>query len=183
MPINKFLYFGDFVAIPIAIFVFVYLSHGATGLAVWPEFFVAALFGVGLWTLVEYLIHRFVYHHAPILSPLHDLHHQKPNSLIGVPSFISSGIIVAICYFPLAAFYPVVAGGFVSGMLIGYAAYMYVHHATHHFTIEPGHWLYPSRVRHMAHHYRDNTNFGVTTGFWDRVFRTERMPNRRLAQP
>ena len=60
---------------------------------------------------------------------------------------------------------------------------MFVHHATHHGKIEPGHWLYPSRVRHMAHHYRENINFGVTTGFWDRVFGTERMPNRRLAQP
>ncbi len=24
----------------------------------------------------------------------------------------------------------------------------------------------------MAHHYRDDANFGVSTGFWDRVFGT-----------
>jgi sterol desaturase/sphingolipid hydroxylase (fatty acid hydroxylase superfamily) len=183
MPINKFLYFGDFVAIPIAVLVFAYLSHRAGGLSGLPEFIAAALFGVALWTLVEYLIHRFVYHHAPILSPLHDKHHKKPNDLIGVPSFISSGFIIVVCYLPLSLFYPVVAAGFVTGMLIGYAAYMFVHHATHHMKIEPGHWLYPSRVRHMAHHYRDTTNFGVSTGFWDWVFRTERMPNQRVARP
>lgn len=183
MPISKFLYFGDFIAIPIAILVFSSLSYRLSGFAAAPEFIAAAVVGVALWTLVEYLVHRVVYHHAPILSPLHNEHHTKPTELIGVPSFISSGIIVVVCYFPLAMFYPILAGGFVSGMLIGYAAYMFVHHATHHGKIEPGHWLYPSRVRHMAHHYRENINFGVTTGFWDRVFGTERMPNRRLAQP
>jgi len=183
MPINKFLYFGDFFAIPIAVVVFACLSHRGSGVYAFPEYLAAAFFGVALWTLVEYLIHRFVYHHAPILSPLHDQHHKRPNELIGVPSFISSGLVVAICYFPLAAFYPVLAAGFVSGMLIGYAAYMFVHHATHHWRIEPGHWLYPLRVRHMAHHYRDTANFGVTTGFWDRVFGTERMRGQRLAAP
>ena len=65
-------------------------------------------------------------------------------------------------------------------MLIGYAAYMFVHHATHHLKIEPGDWLYEARVRHMAHHYRDATNFGVSTGFWDRVFGTERAPPRQV---
>jgi sterol desaturase/sphingolipid hydroxylase (fatty acid hydroxylase superfamily) len=183
MPINKFLYFGDFLAIPIAVLVFAFLSYRAAGFAAGPEFLAAAVFGVALWTLVEYFIHRVFYHHAPILSPLHREHHVKPTELIGVPSFISSGIVVVVCYFPLAAFQPVLAAGFVSGMLIGYAAYMLVHHATHHWKIEPGDWLYPSRVRHMAHHYRESTNFGVTTGFWDRVFGTERMPNRRLARP
>ena len=47
---------------------------------------------------------------------------------------------------------------------------MFVHHATHHFAIQPGDVLYRARVRHMAHHYRDGSNFGVTTGFWDTVF-------------
>src|SRR5271166_175439 len=52
------------------------------------------------------------------------------------------------------------ASGFTSGMLLGYAAYMFVHHATHHFAIQPGDWLYKARVRHMAHHYHDNAHFG-----------------------
>jgi sterol desaturase/sphingolipid hydroxylase (fatty acid hydroxylase superfamily) len=51
---------------------------------------------------------------------------------------------------------------------------MIVHHATHHWNIQPGDWLYEARVRHMAHHYRDQSNFGITTGIWDKVFGTER---------
>ncbi len=183
MPMNKFLYFGDFVAIPVAILVFAYLSHLGSGYAVIAEYLATVMVGVAVWTLVEYLIHRFVYHHAPILSPLHDEHHKKPNEFIGVPSFVSSGLLVAVCYFPLAAFYPILAGGFVSGMMIGYAGYMFMHHASHHMKIEPDHWLYGARVRHMAHHYRDNTNFGVTTGFWDRLFGTARAARRGSARP
>ncbi len=92
--------------------------------------------------------------------------------MIGIPSFLSSGIVIALGYGPFFAFAPQFADGFVTGALIGYAAYMIVHHATHHWRIEPGHWLYAARVRHMAHHYHDEANFGIVTGFWDWVFGT-----------
>ena len=69
-----------------------------------------------------------------------------------------------------------------SGMLLGYAVYMFVHHATHHLAIQPGDWLYKGRLRHMAHHYHDNANFGVSTGFWDRVFNTTGARRDRFAR-
>ena len=68
------------------------------------------------------------------------------------------------------------------GVLLGYAGYMFVHHATHHFAIGPGDWLYEARVRHMAHHYHDDANFGVSVGFWDRVFRTRGARRDRTAK-
>ena len=58
---------------------------------------------------------------------------------------------------------------------------MFVHHATLHFAIQPGDVLYRARVRHMAHHYRDGCNFGVTTGFWDIVFGTTIRRGGRIA--
>ena len=75
----------------------------------------------------------------------------------------------------------IAACGFTSGVLMGYAAYMYIHHATHHMQIGPDHWLYQARLRHMAHHYADQYNFGVSTGFWDRVFGTVRAKRDRFA--
>ena len=51
---------------------------------------------------------------------------------------------------------------------------MFVHHATHHFSIQPGDWLYEARLRHMAHHYHDDANFGVSVGWWD-----QRVPHAR----
>ena len=181
MRIGNILYFGDFFVIPVAVALFAGFALAHYGLAAAPAWGLCLAFGAVVWTLVEYLIHRFVYHGAPILTALHEAHHREPNAFIGVPSFLSSGLIVAISYLPLSSLNPLVAGGFASGMLIGYAAYMFVHHATHHFVIEPGDWLYQARVRHMAHHYHDDANFGVSVGWWDRVFRTEGARRSRTA--
>jgi sterol desaturase/sphingolipid hydroxylase (fatty acid hydroxylase superfamily) len=181
MPIGRILYFGDFAVIPVAVALFAGFALAHYGLAATPAWGLSLAVGVVMWTLVEYLVHRFAYHGAPILTALHEAHHREPTAYIGVPSFLCSGLIVAISYLPLSSLNPLVAGGFASGMLIGYAAYMFVHHATHHFVIEPGDWLYQARVRHMAHHYHDDANFGVSVGWWDRVFRTEGARRSRTA--
>lgn len=174
MPINTFLYFGDFVAIPIAIVLFAALAFHGGGLAAAPDFLAASFVGALAWTLAEYLIHRYAYHHAPVLSPLHHEHHRRPNAFIGAPSFVSIPILIVVAYLPIYPFNPLAADGFAAGLSLGYVAYMFVHHAVHHAKIEPGHWLYRARLRHMAHHYGEATNFGVVTGFWDRMFGTER---------
>lgn len=181
MPINKILYFGDFIAIPIALAVFVYLALFAHGLAAAAEFLASLVAGLMVWTLAEYGIHRGLYHRVPLLMALHDRHHEAPEALIGIPSFLSCGVVILLSYAPFCAFAPVFADGFASGSLIGYAAYMVVHHATHHWRIEPGDWLYGARLRHLSHHYHDDVNFGVVTGFWDRVFRTDGRRRGRLA--
>ena len=182
MPISKFFYYGDFFAIPIAIAILVYFAFAAGGFQSSPDFAFALGIGLVTWTLVEYGVHRFVYHHAPLISALHDSHHQSPEEFIGVPSFVSSGFLIVACYFPVRVFDAVAAGGFTSGMLLGYAAYMYIHHATHHFAIRPGDWLYQARVRHMAHHYHGDANFGICTGFWDQVFGTTGARRGRFAR-
>ncbi len=172
MPIGKFLYFADFVVIPLAVLLFAGFALADYGLEAAPAWALSLVVGIVVFTLMEYLIHRFVYHGVPILTALHQAHHRDPTAYLGVPSFLSSGFIVAVCYLPLRGYAPIFASGFTSSMLIGYAGYMFVHHATHHFAIEPGDWLYQARVRHMAHHYHDDANFGVSVDFWDRVFRT-----------
>ena len=181
MRIGKFLYFGDFVAIPVAVLWLGVVAYLAGGVVAVPEWSLSLVIGAALWTLIEYLIHRFAYHHAPVLAPLHDAHHQAPRAFVGVPSFLSSGLILVVCYVPLCGVTPVFAAGFTSGVMLGYAAYMFVHHATHHFNIQPGGWLYEARLRHMTHHYREGVNYGVSTGFWDRVFGTLAVRRERAA--
>jgi len=181
MPINKVLYFGDFLAVPAAWAIFGYLAFRRQGLEAAPEFLTGLVVGGIVWTLAEYWIHRVLYHHAPVLSELHDRHHEAPGALIGIPSFLSSGIVIVLSYGPFFAVAPAFADGFASGALLGYAAYMVVHHAAHHWNIEPGDWLYAARVRHMAHHYHGESNFGIVTGLWDRVFGTTGRRRDRLA--
>jgi hypothetical protein len=119
MPINKFLYFGDFFAIPVAVTVLAYFALTAGGLWSVSVFGISLLTGLVTWTVVEYAIHRFVYHRAPLFSALHDSHHQAPDEFIGVPSFVSSGVIIVVCYFPVRMLDDVAASGFTSGMLLG----------------------------------------------------------------
>jgi sterol desaturase/sphingolipid hydroxylase (fatty acid hydroxylase superfamily) len=173
MRINKFLYFGDFFAMPLALALFAYGAFRTAGAAAAVAYFPALLGGLIVWTLAEYWIHRTLYHQAPLFSRFHDRHHAQPKALIGLPSFLSSGIVVGLGYGPFFAFAPVFADGFASGALLGYAAYMIVHHATHHWPLAPGDWLYGARVRHLAHHYHEEGDFGVVTGLWDRVFGTD----------
>jgi sterol desaturase/sphingolipid hydroxylase (fatty acid hydroxylase superfamily) len=175
MKLNRGLYFGDFVASPIAIVVLttVALAHRdfeAAGL--WG---LTLLAGLGTWTLVEYAVHRWVYHRVPFFEQLHDAHHANPRALIGAPSFFSFGIVFGVFFAPFLMVSLVAASGFASGALLGYIGYMLVHHLSHHMDPKLDTLLYQARIRHMAHHYYQGTpgNYGVTTSFWDVVFSTK----------
>ena len=64
-------HFGDFVTVPLAIVIFVGLA------GVYRLYLV--LVGVAAWTLLEYLVHRIVFHHYSAGRRLHRLHHDHPN--------------------------------------------------------------------------------------------------------
>jgi sterol desaturase/sphingolipid hydroxylase (fatty acid hydroxylase superfamily) len=174
VKLNRGLYFGDFVASPIAIAVLttVVLAHRdfeAAGL-----YGLTLLAGLGAWTLVEYAVHRWVYHRVPFFEKLHDAHHANPRALIGAPSFFSVGIVFVVFFTPLLFVSLVAASGFASGALLAYIAYMLVHHFSHHMEPRSGSLLCQARIRHMAHHYQKTPgNYGVTTSFWDWAFSTK----------
>jgi sterol desaturase/sphingolipid hydroxylase (fatty acid hydroxylase superfamily) len=69
-------HFGDFVTVPLAILIFVDLA-GMYRLHL-------VLAGVAAWTLLEYLVHRFVFHRYSVGRRLHRLHHDQPNNPDGV---------------------------------------------------------------------------------------------------
>ena len=45
----------------------------------------AGAFAVGalLWTLVEYLLHRYILHHLPYIKEMHEAHHNEQDALVG----------------------------------------------------------------------------------------------------
>ena len=173
MKLSKALYFGDFVAAPLAILVLAAMAFAGQGVESVGPWLLALLAGICAWTLIEYAVHRWLYHRVPFFEKFHDAHHADPNGLIGAPSFIAIGVILALFFAPLLALGLGVASGFGGGMLVGYIGYMVVHHASHHVTPKPGSLLYRARIRHMAHHYHAMPgNYGIITSFWDRVFST-----------
>jgi sterol desaturase/sphingolipid hydroxylase (fatty acid hydroxylase superfamily) len=135
--------------------------------------FGCALSGVFLWTLSEYVLHRFLYHE--VSSPLkvgHDLHHDEPRALLGVPWWITTIVLVGL-YYGLAAFLdPATTGVVMAFAWLGYIGYCAMHHSFHHATWK-ARWFVTARRNHMIHHARHNVNWGVTTLLWDRVFGTK----------
>ena len=180
MKLNRGLYFGDFVtsSIAIAVLTTVALAHrGFEAAGLWG---LTVFAGLGAWTLVEYAVHRWVYHRIPFFEKFHDAHHANPRALIGVPSFFSFGMVFGVFFAPFLMVSLVAASGFASGALLGYIGYMLAHHLSHHMEPKLGTVLYRARIRHMAHHYHGTPgNYGVTTSFWDWVFSTKLERRRR----
>ena len=150
--------------------------------------------GAGLWTLGEYVLHRFAMHvlrGRGILSREHLEHHVTAAwsfdpmivlawlgvILVGVFGWGPVGWLLAG---------PVAGGSLAAGWIVGYAWYEYQHAMAHRRG--PGNrytrWL---RRHHFHHHFgHPMANHGVTTPVWDRVFGTLEAPDkvrvpRRLA--
>ena len=180
---DKINYYGEFIIYPA-------LIAGLTVAALWqasPEryalWLAAFVTGVGLWTLVEYLLHRYVLHHMPYIKQMHYAHHDEQDALVGTPIWISLCSFAVLLILPLwLVTDPTIAAGVTAGMMLGYFCFEGVHHVLHHWRIRPGTYAYRLKRRHMLHHHFDDAgNFGVTNGFWDTVFRTDINPARRSA--
>ena len=134
----------------------------------------AALVGVGFvaWTLVEYLMHRFVLHAWSPFDSWHARHHDHPGRLLSSPTILSGSLIVWLVFVPVFLLAGILcAEALTTGLTVGYLYYSIVHHATHHWRASSD-WLRKRKRWHALHHHRrlPCKHFGVTTDFWDRVF-------------
>jgi sterol desaturase/sphingolipid hydroxylase (fatty acid hydroxylase superfamily) len=174
MKMSKLGYFSEFLLFPPLVLAATLLAyHHAPGVrpVPWLIVFVAGIVG---WTLIEYLLHRFFFHHAPILRRVHELHHNSPNDLIGTPAWASVSLALVAVALPAWAVLGVGLGSAATaGLACGYLWYVFVHYATHHWQPRRGTYLYRARLRHARHHHLSHDgDFGVTTALWDRVFGT-----------
>jgi len=147
------------------------LLNGQSRLSLGGWVFYAAA-GVLLWTLSEYVLHRYLYH--VVESPLkvgHDLHHEEPRSLLGVPWWMTTIAVLGVYYGLSLVSNPAIVGVVMAFAWIGYVGYCAMHHAFHHAHWR-ARWFVNARRHHMIHHARHNVNWGVTTSLWDRVFGT-----------
>ncbi len=176
-------YYSDFFVYPllIAILAGAGLNHvGFQGAALWIATCIGFVF---FWTLLEYGLHRFAFHHMPVIKEMHDRHHTEEQALVGSPVWISvlaHGVLVLLpCWLTLGF---ADASAISTGLMIGYFWYFSVHHILHHWHPAHSGYVYRLKRQHALHHHADpGGNFGVTTGFWDVVFRTS--ASRRPARP
>jgi 4-hydroxysphinganine ceramide fatty acyl 2-hydroxylase len=141
-----------------------------------------ALFALGLfiWTFVEYLMHRFVFHYMPKEKPwalrmhfiFHGVHHDYPSDAkrLVLPPSVSIPL-ATIFYFLFRAILPAnCIWGFFPGFILGYLIYDISHYAIHHFNFKGSIWK-KIKQHHMLHHYQDpEKGYGVSSPIWDKVF-------------
>ena len=143
---------------------------------------VAVLFAIGMlmWTLFEYLMHRYVFHYEPksgwgkqLHFIVHGVHHDYPSdaSRLVMPPAVSIPIAVVMYFvflFAFGRFAPALSAGFA----FGYVCYDSIHYATHHISARwgPFAWL---KQYHLRHHYKDDhAGYGVSSPLWDYIFGT-----------
>jgi 4-hydroxysphinganine ceramide fatty acyl 2-hydroxylase len=138
--------------------------------------------GVLIWTLLEYVIHRHVFHYEPktrwgkkLHFIVHGVHHDYPNDATRLVMPPSVSIPLAVLFWVLfALIFGRFAPGLSAGFAFGYVCYDSIHYATHHFAMKNrmGLWL---KQYHLWHHYKDDqAGYGVSSPLWDYVFRTFR---------
>jgi len=145
---------------------------------------VAALFllGILLWTLIEYLIHRYIFHYEPktrwgkqLHFVVHGVHHDYPNDArrLVMPPVIS--IPLAFLFFGLFLLvFRSLAPAVFAGLVFGYLCYDMLHYATHHLAMKSGVWLWLKQY-HLRHHFKDDhVGYGISSPLWDYIFRTTR---------
>ena len=140
----------------------------------WLGIAAIVLAGLVSWTAIEYALHRFVLHGLQPFRRWHAEHHQRPRALICSPTIMSASLIVVLVFLPA-----LLVGGLwracalTLGVLSGYLAYAITHHATHHWRADSA-WMKDRKRWHALHHHRvDHPGYyGVTSTFWDHVFRS-----------
>lgn len=147
---------------------------------------IAWMGGWVLWTLVEYVLNRWLLHlpgsSISIVDSIiqyHARHHDHPERI--EYTFIHPAL-VAFTVIPLLLWSLVMSSGAgliaTSGFLFGYLGFIVLHACEHHYVSPPLSFMKGLWQHHFLHHHNDaHAAFGVSTLWWDVLFSS--MPVRR----
>lgn len=142
------------------------------------------MLGIFLWSLIEYLIHRFLFHMKPpsdsyylimLHFVMHGQHHKAPfdgSRLVFPP--VPASLVIGVFYLCLQLILPEAVGGTVfAGGLLGYVLYDMTHYYLHFGSPHRGSYLYNLKAHHVKHHFaHQKSGFGISTKLWDYCFHT-----------
>ncbi|XP_074325878.1 dihydroceramide fatty acyl 2-hydroxylase FAH2-like [Apium graveolens] len=146
-----------------------------------PQIALMIVTGIFIWTLMEYTLHRFLFHiytksywTNTLHYLLHGCHHKHPQDGLRLvfPPTATAILLVPLWNLVKLAATPSTTPGLVGGGLFGYVLYDMTHYYLHHGqpTSEVPRYL---KRYHLNHHFRIQTmGFGITSSLWDRVFGT-----------
>ena len=134
--------------------------------------FMIFLFGLLLFSLIEYCFHRWLFHGPEqAMQRGHMQHHLDPNGIGTLPFFLPPVLLV------------VLVALFSSVLTIDHALLLSGGIATGYFLYGQCHaWIHRTRFKHPlarrwaashhVHHHHPDRNFGVTSPLWDVVLGT-----------
>ncbi|XP_009622088.1 dihydroceramide fatty acyl 2-hydroxylase FAH2-like [Nicotiana tomentosiformis] len=146
-----------------------------------PHLAATLVAGIFTWTLLEYSLHRFLFHMKPsgywgntLHYLIHGCHHKHPmdglrlvfppaaTAILLVPLWSLVKLLVPFTYAP----------AFLGGGLLGYIMYDCTHYYLHHGKPLKG-VSHSLKRYHMDHHFKvQDKGFGITSDFWDKIFGT-----------
>ncbi len=141
----------------------------------------AALVGYLLWSLTEYLGHRYLFHTefpgkigARLHYLMHGVHHDHPSDPLRLvmPPLMSAPIMLIAFGLITLLFGDTLRYPVLMGFIIAYLGYDMLHYYVHH-----GHptsqFMLTMRRIHMLHHFRvPDRWFGVSVPYWDYILGT-----------
>lgn len=149
------------------------ISSGDLSLMTILMYFIGGLF---MWTVTEYMLHRFIFHYHPtsefgkkIHFIFHGVHHDYPRDRLRLVMPPSVSLPLAGLFFLLFRLF--ISGGglyvFFGAFLTGYLIYDMFHYAIHHLEVKGKLWNV-LKTHHLKHHYNDpDKGFGVSSPIWD----------------
>lgn len=168
-----------FLYVPFVLY-FLYAATTDASLVWWqiPAYF---FLGIIVWSVTEYVMHRFVFHYEPpgkwgkrLHFIFHGVHHDYPNDskrLVMPPSV--SIPLALLFYFGFKTLFGVsLVAPFFAGFLVGYLFYDMLHYAVHH--VNSNNKIFVAlKTHHLKHHFKEpNLGYGVSSPLWDVVVGT-----------
>ncbi|GAB2280867.1 cytochrome P450 [Dionaea muscipula] len=142
----------------------------------------AVLGGIFIWTLLEYTLHRFLFHLKTrsywgntLHYLLHGCHHKHPMDSLRLVFPPAATAILCLPAWGIIRLLstPSLAPALFGGVLLGYVMYDVTHYYLHHGQPSKGVAHYKLKKYHLNHHFRAQTmGFGITSSLWDHVFGT-----------
>jgi sterol desaturase/sphingolipid hydroxylase (fatty acid hydroxylase superfamily) len=151
-----------------------------------------ALTGVASWGLIEYGLHRLVFHFEArsekgreLVYALHLAHHVHPKALDHLFASLLLSLPIALCYCSLAW---VLTGSWQAmgylfiGLTAGYFSYEFLHYQAHHGAPRLRLFRYLKKYHLLHHHQTPALRFGVTSPVFDYLFGTFKPAGTRLSR-
>jgi sterol desaturase/sphingolipid hydroxylase (fatty acid hydroxylase superfamily) len=140
------------------------------------------LTGILTWGLIEYALHRLVFHFEAqsekgrrFVYATHLSHHANPKAMDDLFTSLRLSLPIALCYCALAwaimRSWQAMVYLFI-GLMAGYFSYELLHYQAHHRAPRLRVFRYLKKYHLLHHHQTSALRFGVTSPVFDHLFGT-----------